>query len=527
MNLERSKNTKRNIVAGLVNQCVSLLLPFLTRSLMIRKMGVDYLGLNSLFSSILQVLSLAELGFGSAMVYNMYKPIAENDTDTVCALLKAYRDIYRIIGAVILSAGIAVLPFIPKLIQGACPAGMNLYILFLIYLSNAVISYWMFAYKISLLNAFQRADVVSNAATVTKLLLNVLQIMVLFTVRNYYVYVILIPFCTILNNLISAYMADKLFQGYVCKGVLSKEIKDSIRHNVAGLIIGRLCTVSRNSFDSIFITAFMGLTVSAIYSNYYYVILAVIMMISVITGSMLAGVGNSAACYDTRKNYEDMKKFNFLYMWISGWCTVCLVCLVQPFMEFWVGAEYMFDTKTVFLLCIYFYVLKMGDIRAVYSDAVGLWWQNRYRAVAESAANLILNYLFVKRWGVNGIIMATLISLFLINFCLGSQIVYKHYFKNGKIGEYFGLHIFYGLVTLAACLATYYICGLVRIKGLAGLVLKAVICCILPNCLYLAVYYRTKLYVAAVPWILKVMHLESGLKILIPKNSLRDWRKRK
>lgn len=517
MNLERSKNTKRNIVAGLINQCVSLLLPFLIRSLMIRQMGVEYLGLNSLFSSILQVLNLAELGFGSALVYNMYRPIAENDTDTVCALLKAYRNIYRLIGAVIFVIGLVVLPFIPRLVSGDYPVGINIYILFLIYLVNTVISYCMFAYKISLLNAFQRADVVSNAATVTKLLLHTLQIIILLTLKNYYVYVLCMPFCTMLNNLISAYMADRFFQGYVCRGTLSKDIRESIRHNVVGLTIGKLCATSRNSFDSIFISAFMGLRVSAIYSNYYYVMSAVLMIISVITGSMLAGVGNSVACFDAQKNYQDMKKFNFLYMWVSGWCTVCLVCLMQPFMELWVGMEYMFETNTMFLLCVYFYVLKMGDIRAVYSDAAGLWWQNRYRAVAESAANLFLNYLFVRWWGVDGIIMATLISLFFINFCLGSQIVFNQYFKNKKLWEYFGLHAFYALVTMAACLVTYFICGFVHVKGILGLVLKFVICCILPNGLYLAVYYQTKLYAAAVPWILKVMHLESCLKRLIPK----------
>lgn len=517
MELERSKNTKRNMAAGIVNQSVSLLFPFLVRSLMIRKMGVEYLGLNSLFSSVLQVLNLAELGVGSAMVYNMYKPIVENDKDTLCALLKAYRDIYRIIGAVILGAGFVVLPFITKLIKGDCPAGLNIYILFLIYLINTVISYWMFAYKISLLNAFQRADVVSNVNTVTKLVLNLMQIAVLLTVRNYYVYVIVMPICTVLNNLISAYMADRLFQGYLCRGRLNNEIKDSIKHNVIGLTVSKLCATSRNSFDSIFISAYIGLAASAVYSNYYYVMSAVVMLISVITSSMLAGVGNSVACYDARKNYDDMTKFNFLYMWISGWCTICLVCLIQPFMQFWTGSRFMFGMDTVFMLCIYFYVLKMGDIRAVYSDAAGLWWQNRYRAVAESVANIILNCLFVRKWGVNGIIMATLISLFLINFCMGSQIVFRHYFRNGKIGEYFRLHACYGMITLAICFVTYYMCNKVSLTGVEGLVIKAVICCILPNCLYIMVYYKTKLYADAVPWILKVLHLDTALAVLIPK----------
>jgi len=508
-------------VAGFIDQSVSLLLPFLIRSLTIQKMGVEYIGLNSLFSSILQVLNLAELGFGSAVAYNMYKPIAENDRDTICALLKTYKDIYRIIGIVILGMGIIIFPFIPRLIKGNYPADINVYILFIIYLVNTIISYWMFAYKTLLLNAFQRTDVVSNTATATKLLMSLLQIIVLLMVKNYYAYIIVQPLCTILNNLINAYMADSLFKGYVCKGVLDKKIRDDIKQNVIGLTINKVCATSRNSLDSIFISAFIGLAVSAVYSNYYYVMSSVILIVSVITKSMLAGVGNSVACYDVQKNYDDMKKFNFLYMWISGWCTVCLACLVQPFMKMWVGNKFMFGTNTVIMLCVYFYVLKMGDIRALYSDATGLWWQNRYRAIAESLANLILNYLFVKKWGINGIIVATLISLFFINFCIGSQIIFQHYFKNGKMWEYFSLHAFYGLVTLTACFATYYICGCICIKGLLGFVIKFAICCIVPNCIYLAVYYKTNLYASAVPWILRVMHLDRVLGFLIPKQDTR------
>lgn len=494
---------------------------------MIRQLGVDYLGLNSLFSSILQVLNLAELGFGSAIVYNMYKPIAENDKKTISALLKLYKDVYKVIGIVILAIGIIIIPFIPELIEGEYPRGINIYLLFFIYLINTVISYWLFAYKTSLLNAFQRADIISNIGSITKLILNVSQIVILYTIRDYYAYLLMMPICTVLNNLISAYIVKKEFPEYSCDGILDKNVKDNIKQNVLGLIINKVCSTSRNSFDSIFISAFLGLTASAIYSNYFYIISAVTALMSVILTSMFAGVGNSIACNDVDKNYNDMKKFNFLYMWLSGWCTIAIICLIQPFMKLWTGEALMFDFSVVIMLCLYFYVLKMGDIRWVYSDAAGLWWQSRYRAVAEAVANIVLNYVLVKIFGIKGIILATLISMLIINFILGSQIVFKHYFKNGKIGEYFGLHAVYAVVTTLIGSVTYWVCGFVNLgDGILEFIIKIIICCILPNLLYLIIYYKSKLYETSVPWILKVLHLERVLKIFIP-NSIKSksWQK--
>ena len=165
--IERTKNASRNIFFGVILKIYQILVPFLMRTAMIYLMGVQYLGLNSLFTSVLQVLNLAELGVGSAMVYSMYKPIAEDDDTTICALMKLYRTYYRVIGLVIAVVGCALTPFIPHLIKSDVPAGINVYILYLLNLGATVLSYWLFAYKNSILQAHQRADVVSKVAIIT------------------------------------------------------------------------------------------------------------------------------------------------------------------------------------------------------------------------------------------------------------------------------------------------------------------------------------------------------------------------
>ena len=259
-------------------------------------------------------------------------------------------------------------------------------------------------------------------------------------------------------------------------------------------MVQRICSTTRNSLDSIFISAFLGLNMVAIYSNYYSIMFAIIGIMSIITSSITAGIGNSIVTESEKKNYNDMNKFNFIYMWLSGWCTICLACLFQPFMRLWMGEEYMFSYGVVVLFCIYFYSLKMGDIRAAYSDAKGLWYENRYRAIAESITNIILNLLLVKFMGIHGIILGTLISLLIINFGYGSQILFQHYFINEKISNYFKSHGVYAFITLVICSTTYFICTLVQLNGIKELIIKSIICCIVPNILYYIIYSRTKIF---------------------------------
>lgn len=503
--MSRTKNATRNIIAGLGNKLVHLGFPFIIRAIIIQTLGSEYLGLSSLFTSILQVLNLAELGFSNAVIYNMYKPVAEKDTKTICALLNLYKKIYRIIGFVVLIVGLALMPFLPNLIKGNVPADTNLYLLYLIYLLNTASTYFLFAYKSALVNAHQRNDIVSNAHTATSLIQFIAQIIVLLVFKNYYLYIIVQCVTSILNNIAVALIAKKKYPEYICKGEVSKEQKKDIRKKVTGLMIQRICSTTRNSLDSIFISAMIGLTAVAMYSNYYTIMSGVLGIMSILTSSITSSVGNSITTESEEKNYRDMNKFNFIYMWLSGWLTVCLFCLYQPFMQLWMGAENMFPMSVVILFCLYFYSLKMGDIRAMYSDAKGLWYENRFRAIAESVANIILNLILGYFFGVHGIILGTLISLLIINFGYGSQILFKHYFTHQKMSEYFLRHGFYALLTANVCAIAYLVCLMVKTGGVIELILKGAICLILPNLLYFIIYHRTNSFKDATKFVKRIL----------------------
>lgn len=500
MILERTKNAVRNASFGIAEKVVTIVLPFIVRTVLIKKLGAEYLGLNSLFTSILSVLNMTELGFSSAIVFSMYKPIAEDDIRTINALLRFYKTIYRIIGVIIFTVGVILIPFLPKLINGTYPSDIDLTIIYLVYLLNTSISYWLFSYKSSLLTAYQRDDLISKINMVVSCVLYILQIILLLTIENYYIYVFVIPIFTVANNIGIAYITKKLFPQYIPEGNLKSEIKKDIREKINGLMIGKACSVSRNAFDSIFVSMFLGLTETAIYNNYYYISTSVTAVMIVVTNAMIGGIGNSVALESQSKNYSDLIRIDFLYMWIAGWFTCCLFCLYQPFMIIWVGESMLLPLSCVILFCIYFYALKTGDIRTMYTTTNGLWWQNRYRALLEAFSNVTLNYFLGKYLGIFGIVLATVITIVLINFLYGSQLIFKYYFTEQSKKTYFGNHLMYFGVTVINCCVVYLICFRIP-NSMLFFMVKMLICTIFPNIIYWFAYNKTKVFKDAIGWL--------------------------
>lgn len=491
MKLERSRNALRNITWGLVNRIVTLLFPFALRTILIYTLGSEYLGLNSLFTSILTVLNLAELGFSSAIVFSMYKPIAENNTNEICALMAYYKKAYLLIGIIILVCGLILTPFLTRFISGNYPRDINLYGLYLLFLVNTSVSYFMFAYKVSILTAHQREDILNKVDIVLRIFIYSLQLIVLIKFRNYYLYVFTNILYTVMNNIVCTIISYKKYPQYKCKGELDKESRKKLKRNIGGLMIGKICVVSRNSFDNIFISAFLGLQIVAIYGNYYYIMNAIIGVLSIFMNAVSAGIGNSVASETVEKNYKDMNTIVFIYEWIAGLCTVCLFCLYQPFMKIWMGDKMLFPMIDVVLICMYFYSLSMGDVRSRYSNAAGLFWESRHYVLMEAVINVCLNYFLGRFFGVHGIILATLATILFINFGWGSYIVFKFYFKQFSVVEFYLRNLLYFIVTVLAITITCFIVKYIPDEGGVTFLAKSIICCIIPNIIYLLAYKKT------------------------------------
>ncbi len=455
MKIERTKNASRNIAAGIALKIYQLAVPFIMRTLMIYFMGVQYLGLNSLFTSILQVLNLAELGVGSAMVYSMYQPIAEDNGEKICKLMQLYKIYYRIIGGVVLAAGVCIIPFIPKLISGEVSPDINIYALYLMNLAATVLTYWLFAYENSLFQAHQRVDINSKVMLVTDTVKYVLQIAAIIFTGNYYLYVMAILFTQVINNVAIAFAARKMYPKYRAAGKLPEEEVKLINNRIRDLFTSKIGAVVVNSADTIVISAFLGLTVLAVYQNYFYIFTAVSGVITIIFNSLTAGLGNSIIVDIEEKVYTDMEAFLMIILWVAGFSCCCFLSLYQPFMELWVGKNLMVEFSVVICLVIYFFVYELNALMNFYKDAAGMWHEDRMRPLITALSNLGLNLILVQFIGLYGIILSTVITMLLLGMPWLIWNLFHVVFPIKYAKRFLSKLFIYAICTAAACIITY------------------------------------------------------------------------
>lgn len=511
MKIERTKNATRNIAAGLALKVYQMVVPFMMRTAMIHFMGVEYLGLNSLFSSILHILNLAELGVGAAMVFSMYKPIADDDTPRICALMALYRRYYRLIGLVIGVAGLVLLPFIPRLISGDIPPELNVYWLYLLNLGTTVLSYCLFAYRNCLLQAHQRLDISSKITIVISTLQFALQLLVILYVKDYYLYTIVSMVGTIVNNILTAIITKRKYPHYRPEGRLEKDEVRVINGKIRDLFAGKLGSVILQYADTLVISAFLGLTTLAVYQNYLYIVTSVIAVVEILLASITAGLGNSFVTEGKEKNYRDMLKFTFLFLWLTGVCACCFLGMYQPFMRIWVGEELMLGFGMVMCYAAYFFMYTLNRLASIYKDAAGLWHQDRYRALVTGAINLTLNLLTVRTWGLYGVLLSTVISMAAVGIPWQLQNLFTVVFP-GEMKGYYRLLARMVFLTLISGALVCLICSLIQLSPWLQLLLCALVSVIVPNVLFLLALRRHEQFRPAVQFVdrltKKKLHLE-------------------
>lgn len=504
MKFNRTKNASRNIIFGLIGKLYSIIVPFCLRTLMIYLLGTQYLGLNSLFGSILSVLNLAELGVGSAIFYSMYKPIAEDDTETICALMALYKKYYTIIGALILVVGGALTPFLPQIIKaGTLPEDVNLYLLYWMNLGATVLSYWLFAYKNCLLGAHQRGDIGSKISMASTTLTYILQILILIFLKNYYLYTFVVIGVGVTNNIVTACIVDRMYPQYKPRGKLPKGETQQINRRVKDLFTAKLGGTITNSVDTIVISSFLGLSVLAVYQNYYFIMNSICGFIGVLFGAVVAGMGNCFVTENEEKNLCIFKQFSFIICFILCVCCCCFIGLYQPFMKIWVGTELMLGFEFVVLFCILFYCLELAMIWATVKDAAGIWHSDRFRPLIGASANLAMNLLLVRYIGLYGIILSTVLSYIFISMPWLIYNLFTQVYK-APLGSYIKDVCMYVVMTVCCCVITHFVCSAIALDGYEGLFIKGVVCVCVPMLLQCMAYRKKREFIEAKSLVIKM-----------------------
>lgn len=487
----RTSNSIKNISTALIGQFLGIIVSFVSRAIFIKYLGMEYLGVSGLFANILSILSLAELGIGSAIIYKLYKPLALKNYKEVKILMNFYKTTYTIIGIIVLSIGLSIVPFLDYIIKDK-PNIDNLTLIYLLYLLNSVCSYF-YIYKKSLIIADQKNYITTMYKYGFYIMLNIVQTMILMVSNNFYLFLIIQIIATMLENIFLSKRADKMypFLRQSTKEKLPLETKNEINRNIRAMMLHRIGGVIVKGTDNIIISSFVGVVWVALYSNYYLIINSVNIITNQIFSAVTASIGNLNALESNEKCYDIYNNMLFISFWISGFCSISLLILINPFINLWIGKQHLFSELLVLIIIINFYIGTIRKITLIYRDALGLFWHDRYKPIFESIINIVVSIMLAKSLGVVGVFIGTFISTITTAFWIEPYVLYKYGFKK-SVKPYFSKYINHTIIILLAGSITYAICSIFDATTWITLIVKFVVCLLVPNLIFVFYYRKSK-----------------------------------
>lgn len=487
--MSRTENSLRNIRFSMFFQGIQIVVTFISRRVFVLVLTQEYLGLNGIFSNILSMLSLAELGIGTAITYSLYKPLAEGNEKLVTALMALFRRAYTIIGLAVVLLGGAITPFLPVLIRDL-PDIPHINLIYLLFVMNTSLSYF-FVYKQSLIIADQRQYIVTSCHSVLYIILQLAQMLILRSTGNYLAYLGLQIGVTLLENLILSRKADRLYP-YIRAGKPEKlypEVRKEIVKNTKAIILHKIGTIVVFSTDNLLISYFVGVVEVGLYSNYLMLTGALNSIYCQLFGALTASIGNLGISEDSEMSLDVFQKLNFAGNWLYGFSTVCLTVLLNPVVQFWVGAEYLFDQKIVCLIALNFYVTGMRQMVLTFHDANGLYWYTRYKPAAEAAINFVVSAVLAVPLGIVGIFIGTFVSTMATCFWVEPRALFK-YGLHSSVKPFFRDYAVNTAVTLLTLGAVWYLSRLLPGEGFLLLAEKAALCVVAGNAGFLLAFWK-------------------------------------
>lgn len=519
----RTKKSIRNIWVGFVGLALSLVVQFISRTVFIRTLGAEYNGVNGLFTNILNILSLAELGFAFSVAYILYKPLKECDERTISAIMNFFAKVYRIIAVVVLAAGLAVIPFLQYLIaEDVSELAFNLNqlrIYFAFYLANTVSSY-LLAYKRTIITADQNSYIVSLVDNFGTIALYVVQTVLLLIFKNYYAYLVTMVAKTVLSNVIITIIADKKYP-YLRKYRklrIEKSLRSDIIKNVEASFCHRVGTVIIFGTTTVIISAFVSLIDAGKYSNYMLIVSGVNTFINLIFNSVTASVGNLCVGRDDYAKYAVYKRINYLANFLAVFAFTCYLCLFNPFMEIWVGENLTLDSGATVPSVFPLVVVAAISAESLFSilrkpvntfkDAQGLFKRDWYKPILEAAAGIGLAIGLSYVWGTFGVITGYMLATVVIAIPIEKAVLFRHgmegysiksrmvrgRLKTTIVNRWLIADVFYfiGTVIFAVAVgaASYIVCSYMP-SGIGGFVLKALFSIIFSAGVFVLATFRT------------------------------------
>lgn len=487
----RTKNSIRNISFSLITTIMTILLSAIVRFFFVRNFVIEYLGLNGLFTNVISLLSITESGFGVAIAYAMYKPMANGDVNKIRQLIQYFKKMYLFVCLAVLVCGVLVIPLLPLIVKDYASLDVNFYVIYSMFLVNTLLSFFV-AHRRSLFHCGQRADLEQKITFIVTVLGSSFQLICILLFKNYYLFVSSSIIQTLFSMIFVILITNKKYKEYLVKPQenLDNETRKSIKKNVYALLSHKVGGAVLSGTDSILISAFVGLVILGKYSNYLLIVSALSKLLSIIVNSVQGSIGNVVATKNIDESYNIFKRLNFMYLWLVSFCSIGLAVLSNPFIECVFGQEYVFDMYIVVLIAIQFYFQYIRSLLYAFKDCCGLFWQNRYMPIAEAGINLVVSVVLGKFIGLAGIILGTIVSNLLMPFWVEPKVLYKHYF-NRNLWQHFKIILLNLLITCAVGILCYFLIQYIVIKSIWGVILKFVICILLSNGMIALLYSPT------------------------------------
>ena len=485
----RIKNSMRNMITSISSNIVTIIIGLLAQAIFIKIMGIEYLGLNGLFTNIISMLGIVELGIGSAIIYNLYKPIAINDVETIKSLMNFYKKSYNIIGIVVLTIGLIIIPFLPLIIEDVT-VKINVPLIYILFLLDIVFSYFL-SYKRSILYASQKNYLINLIHLGYTILLNIGQLLMLFYTKNYYLYLIVKIIVRIIENLIITYIVNKEYS-YLKEDAkkLDPTIEKDIIKKVKALFFHKIGGFVVLGTDNIIISKFLGLVSVGLYSNYYMIINAVQTLFSQALVALTPSVGNLLVKENKNKTFEVFKKIRFMNFWIATFTSVCILNMMQQFITIWIGEEYLLDDIVLIVLVFNLFQKLMRSTYQTFKEAAGIYYEDRFVPLLESLINIIVSIIGVKLIGLAGVFIGTIISGFVLWFYSYPKYVYKKLFDR-SYKDYLKETLGYIILFIVISYLTYYINNIYLVNNIYFEFVKNIlIAIIVPNILMLLVFIK-------------------------------------
>ncbi len=485
----RTKASALNLMAAWVGQFAALVIQFVARIFFVKYLSAEYLGLSGLFSNILSMLCVAELGVGPAMSYSLYKPLAEKNIETVKSLMRLYRNTYRSIGSVILLMGILTIPVYPFFISGK-PDIPNLDLIYFLFVFNTGVSYF-YSYKRSLIACDQKKYIESIVHYAFYFGYNVLQIIILVTTQNYLAFLLCQIIANIVENFTLAKKADQMYPYLKEKNVLPIQQKElsEIKRNIGATIFHKFGSIIISGTDNLLISKFVSLAATGLYSNYFILINAVNTIFSQVFTAITASVGNLNVLEGKEKVNDIFNKAFFLNFWVYGFCAICLQTLLQPFVTLWLGENFLLDHFTVTVIVVNFYLTGMKRVLLSFRDATGTYYYDRYRPLVEAFINLVMSLILVHVCGITGVFLGTAIST-LACIWVEPYVIYKYTLRT-PLRFYWKKYCAYTAVVVFSSVLVSYISSLLNGNIYLAFAGKILLCMTVPNLIFFLVFHKT------------------------------------